>query len=703
MKQQYIRAILSALYLLVIIAYFVFYAPKVFAFTQPLQTNSQIQYPISLSTGLDAAGEEVFPDKNFWEYIKKETFPTGSYAGYTFDLDEDGFLSREECENVRILSVSERKDITNVKGIEAFPKLREFYCSSSGITEIDLSKNPRIQILVCSDNAITSLDVSGCPLLKDLKVSGCHLSSLDLHHNQKLEFLTCMTQTRRICEYSEEGKYKIKLTDWDKAADLSRVSQVTIDGAPGDGINSGYDAQTGTIYCTDVIKSISYDYEVDLGGISDESIDQKMSVTFHAEPGVREAYETNGGTKVLPQYLEAGSKDTEPEKPERAGYHFTGWFTQKDADAASRWAFGRALSGNITLYAGWEKKAYRIFYNPAGGTLAETERTGTVDWWTTDLLPSEIPVRDGFALTGWKTESGRILTAANAAAVTYGQASGDSRKESTTLTAQWEAARGYQLSFATGFTDERKDQAEYMPEEIVKDGFLWSTTDLIPEIQPLMRGYDFAGWYTAPTGGTKVTEETTYGDVYRSQFTGSQTGQIPTLYARFEKKHLTIYYDERGGSKVADRTGILWGSKNLLPATKTKKKNYLFAGWKCNGVKVTKKTSMDSISDGYDDSITLTAMWYKKYEKKGTIFKRYGCRYRVVQSNKKGNKVRLISTKRKRVILRNKIFYNGKMFTVSSIQKKALKKKKVVLRVPGKKVKKYRRMAKRAGGKIKKR
>lgn len=702
MMQKYRKTIRITLWLLMLIAYPAIHVPKIAAFTQPLETNSQIQYPISLSTGLDAAGEVVFPDENFWEYIKGETFPSGSYAGYTFDLDEDGFLSKEECENVRVLSVSERKDITNVKGIEAFPKLREFYCSNSGITEIDLSKNPRIQTLACSGNAITTLDVSACPLLKDLKVSGCSLSSLDLHNNPKLEFLTCMTQTRQVCEYMDEGKYKITLTDWDKAIDLSRVSQVTIDGAPGDGINSGYDAQTGTIYCSDVIKSISYDYEVDLGGASDESIDQKMSVTFNAQLGVRQAYETNGGTKVLPQYFEAGSKDSEPEKPERDGYQFTGWFTQKDANATSRWTFGRALSGNITLYAGWEKKSYKVFYNPAGGTLAETERKGTVDWWTTDLLPSETPIRDGFTLTGWKTESGQILTAANAATVTYGQASGDSRKESTTLTAQWEAAQGYQLSFATGFTDKRKDQVEYMPEESVKDGFLWDTKDLVPNMEPIMLGYDFIGWYTAPTGGTKITGETTYGDVYRSQFTGSQMSQIPTLYARFEKKRLTIYYDERGGSEVADRTGILWGSKNLLPATKTKKKNYLFAGWKCNGIKVTKKTSTNSISSGYSNSITLTAMWYKKYEKKGTIFKRYGCRYKVVRSNKKGNKVRLISTTRKRVILRNKVFYNGKFFTVSSIQKKALKKKRVILRVPKKKVKKYRRMAKRAGGKIKK-
>lgn len=701
MKQQYKRVLLSILCLLAIIADPVFHVSKVSAFTKPLETKSRIQYPISLDTGLDTAGAKVFSDEKFWEYIKKETFSTGNYAGYTFDLDEDGFLSREECENVRILSISEREDIVSVEGIEAFPKLREFYCSNSGITEIDLSKNPRIQALACSGNAITTLDVSACPLLKDLQVSGCKLTSLDVHENSKLEFLTCMTQTREAYEYMEEGKYKITLTDWDKAIDLSKVSQVTIDGAPGDGVNSGYDAQTGTVYCSDVIKSISYEYEVNLGSIENESIDRKMSVTLNVHSGVREFYETNGGTKVLPQYFESGSRDAKPEEPERDGYRFMGWFTKKEADPASLWTFGQTRSENISLYAGWEKKAYKVIYDAAGGELAETERKETVDWWTTSLMPVATPTKDGFVFTGWQTESGQVLTAANAGTLTYGQASGDSQKASTTLKARWEAVHGYCLSFATCFTDSRKNQVEYMPEEPIRNGLYWETKELLPSTSPELCGYKFTGWYTAPTGGIEVTNGTPYQDVYKTQFAGSQASQIPTIYARFEVKRLTIYYDERGGSKVTDRTGILWGSKNLLPATKTKKKNYIFAGWKCNGIKVTKKTSTNQISSGYDDSITLTAMWYKKYESKGTIFKRYGCQYKVIKSNKKGNKVRLIRAKRKRVILRNKVFYNGKFFTVSSIQKKALRKKKVILRVPKNKVKKYRKMAKRAGGRIK--
>lgn len=678
------------------------YVPEVSAFTPALVTNSQIVYPISLSTGLDAAGKEVFPDKNFWEYIKKATFQSGSYSGYTYDLDEDGKLSKEECETVRVLSINERKDIVSVKGIEAFPKLRELYCSNTGITEIDLSNNPRLQILTCSNTAITELDTSACPLLKELKVSGCGLTSLDVHNNSKLEFLTCMAQSRPAYEYVQAGMYKVELTDWDKTIDLSRVTNVSIDGAPGDEINSGYDAQTGTVYCSDEIKKVEYEYDVNLGSVMGESIDSKMNVTLNVKSGYREYYDTNGGTKVLPQYVEEGKKDTEPEKPHKDGYRFMGWYTQKDCSTASYWSFGQLLAENISLYAHWEKKEYQVYYDVAGGSLTVNEKKGTVDWWTARLLPEETPVKAGFLLTGWRTESGQLITTENAAYITYGQASDDSNKESTTLTAQWEAVKGYQLAFATEFSDTRKNYVENMPEKQIESGLLWESQKLIPEdIEPVLPGYNFIGWYTSPTGGIKVTETTAYGDIYKLQFAGTGIDQIPTLYARFEKRKLTIYYDECGGSKVADRTGILWGSKNLLPATKTKKKNYIFAGWKCNGKKVTKKTTTNSISDGLEDSITLTAYWYKKYEKKGTVFKRYGYRYKVTQSNKKGNKVRLIGVSKKKVKLCNKVFYNGKFFTVSSIKKKVLNRKKVVLQVPKRRWKKYQKMAKRAGGKVK--
>lgn len=669
------------------------------AYTKPVVTKSGIEYPISLSTGKDAAGKVVFSDDNFADYIRQETFQTGNYEGYEFDLDGDGFLSKEECEMVRVLSVSGRKDIKSVTGIEAFPKLRELYCSGTGIDKLDLENNPRLQIVSCSNTDITELDVSGCPMLKKLMAGNCQLAGLNLENNSELEFLTCQEQKRNAFTYQEGEKYLVNLADLDKNIQLSNVSDVKIDGAEGDGVNSGYDDVNGIVFCSDQMKTISYTYDLGLKTVDEDSMDASLTVTLSLSDAIREKYDTRGGSNILAQYIPNGSVDTEPENPKRDGYRFTGWYRSEECDEKEKWKFGSALTGNLVLYAGWEKKEYLVKYDAAGGSMPVKERT--VDWWSASLIPTgeAVPVRPGYELAGWQTETGILITKENSGSVTYGQASGKSDWTGTLLTAKWKEKTGYQLRYLTALPNNLSKKVQDMPEKLLLSNLPWEYDggELI-DSEPLLAGYDFIGWYTARTGGNKFTSDMKYKDIYASQYTGDSVKNIPALYARFQKKKITIYYDEKGGSKVADRTGVEWGSKNLLPKKKTKKKNHVFVGWKCNGVKVTKKTKLDSISSGYEDFVVLTAVWHKKYEKKGKIFQRYGCRYQVIRSNKKGNKVKLIGITKKKITIRYKIFYNGKFFKLTQIKKKALRQaKKVLVKVPAKKNKKFRKMLRKAG------
>lgn len=667
------------------------------AYTEELVTNSGIVYPISLTTGKDAQDHLVFSDIGFFQYIKTEKFQTGSYTGYCFDLDEDGYLSKDECELVRVLTINGKNDITSVSGIEAFPKLRELYCSGSGITGLDLANNPRLQKLTCSDTKLTSLDVSSCPLLTDLKISGCQLTSLDLGANTALRSLTCMYQERDAYEYLENNQYKVSLMDWDKNMDLKKVKNVRIDGAAGDGINSGYDDLTGIIYCSDAMQQISYQYDFDFAGPKGDSVDTIMNVSLNLKTGLREAYDTTGGTKVLAQYMEKGMPDQAPEIPKKNGFRLTGWYQTPNCLPSDLWSFGTALTGNITLYAGWEKKNYHVHYDANGGQGSLAQRSGLTDWWTTDLIPAsaEAPVRQGYQLTGWLTESGQKITTSNASSITYGQTVLTDDADSTILKAQWEAKKGYRICFQNVIPSSTGKNDKQSPLKQSDKTFSWESTACLPDdAEPILPGYDFAGWYTARSNGTKITEDTTYGEIYASQFKGDSTDNIPILYARFTRKAFTIYYDENGGSKVPDRKEILWDSSGLLPSKKTRRKNYIFAGWKCNGIKVTGKTKLSAISDGYDDSVTLKAQWYKKYEKKGTKFWRYGCQYKITRSSKKGNQVTLIKTKKnkKKITIQNKIFYNGRYFTLSKMKKSSLKHKKVTLKVSKKLLKKYRKL-----------
>ena len=670
-------------------------------YTPELVTQSGIEYPISLSSGLDKNGREVFSDNNFLEYIKKEKFMTGKYSGNEFDLDEDGYLSKEECETVRVLSIAGRTDITSVAGIEAFPKLREFYCNNSGIRELDLSNNPRLQILACSNSDIEILDIRSCTILKELKISGCGLSSLNLAYNGSIGLLTCLEQKRRAGGYIENGRYLVNLNDLDPEINLAKISDVKVDGAEGDGINSGYDPSAGIVYCSDEIQTVSYTYNFDFPGSFSDSIDSQMNVTLTIENGYRESFQTNGGSVVTAKYYN-GEKDTAPKAPVKAGYNFTGWYV--DQDQSQPYGFGRIPDRNMELYAGWEKKSYKVKYRAEGTSLDGKEKSGTVDWWSASLIPveKEIPVREGYELTGWKTETGIIVTASNASSIQYKDAALDSESEYTILEAIW-SAKEYNLKLDVSLSGALRKKLEKMPSFNGDSRFTWDSSRIISGIsEPSLGGYYIAGWYTAKTGGTRITDQTTYGDIYKSQFSENDTGNTPVIYARYAKRKYTIYYDVRGGSKVASRQNVVWGSTDLLPKQKPKKEGYRFAGWKYHDKKVTKKTKLNNSLDGYSDSITLTAMWSKVSEKKGKTFKRYGCVYRITKSTKKKNQVKLIRITKKKITVRNKVYLNGRFFELKGIAKKSLKKaKRVRIKTTRKLSGKYTKMARKAGAKKK--
>lgn len=101
---------------------------------------------------------------------------SGVYSGYSFDLDEDNYLSKEECETVRILFVTGNEKICDLTGVEAFPKLRE-------------------------------LNVSECPLLQSLDVRNASLTSLHLENNTALQTVFCKDKSATVMDL-----YKTKVT-----------------------------------------------------------------------------------------------------------------------------------------------------------------------------------------------------------------------------------------------------------------------------------------------------------------------------------------------------------------------------------------------------------------------------------------------------------------------------------------------------------
>ena len=70
------------------------------------------------------------------------------------------------------------------------------------------------------------------------------------------------------------------------------------------------------------------------------------------KPYVAVTFHTNGGSTVKTQSIVQGTKLSEPAKPTKEDYVFTGWYT--DAACTKLYNFNQTVDTNVTLYAGWK-------------------------------------------------------------------------------------------------------------------------------------------------------------------------------------------------------------------------------------------------------------------------------------------------------------------------------------------------------------
>lgn len=99
-------------------------------------------------------------------------------------------------------------------------------------------------------------------------------------------------------------------------------------------------------------------------------------------------FDSQGGSAVRPQKVTYGGPATEPAAPTRAGYTFTGWYT--DPAATTSYDFATPVTGRLTLYAGWTAVPV---VPPASAPPAPIAVTGA-------LLAPWVPVSATLAIAG---------------------------------------------------------------------------------------------------------------------------------------------------------------------------------------------------------------------------------------------------------------------------------------------------------------
>jgi gliding motility-associated-like protein len=143
----------------------------------------------------------TFPDANFQNALLTH-WPA-------IDINNDGLIQISEIENLTSLYVA-GKSISDLSGLEAFPKLVSLNCSNNSLSHIDLSHNPelkflelgwnsisnidlskstKLQVLGLQDNGLTSIDVTSNKDLRELKVEYNALTQLDVSENRFIWYL----------------------------------------------------------------------------------------------------------------------------------------------------------------------------------------------------------------------------------------------------------------------------------------------------------------------------------------------------------------------------------------------------------------------------------------------------------------------------------------------------------------------------------
>jgi len=270
-------------------------------------------------------------------------------------------------------------------------------------------------------------------------------------------------------------------------------------------------------------------------------------------------FDTRGGTFVNPQDVLSGSSARKPDNPERDGYIFGGWC--KDTECKNLWNFDEdAVTKDDTLFAKWAPICV-ITFDAAGGTVSPASDSTGADG-TLASLPT--PAKSGSTFNGWYTaQSG----GANVTTNTVFQ-------ESATIYARWVTGSmtTYTVTFnATGGT-------------VYPASGNTTANGTLPSLPtPARTDFAFDGWFTAASGGSRVTTSTVF-------------GANTTIYAQWVRGTYTITFNATGGT-VSPASGSTNASGRLASLPTPDREGFTFNGWyttELGGAAVTTSTVFTS-------------------------------------------------------------------------------------------------------------
>lgn len=320
--------------------------------------------------------------------------------------------------------------------------------------------------------------------------------------------------------------------------------------------------------------------------------------------------------------------------PSMNGWTFNGWYTaaiggnKVDGTNIYKYAYG------TTLYAHWTANKYTLTYTANGGNGADYYQTVTYDSYI-ETLTNRFN-KTGYSFVGYKSDrtgewakyslyhngwgdvrgTVRFYDYTNNQWITYilcywegvyNQANG-CLVGNDTLKAQWRA-NDYTITYNYN-----------KPSNATSTLVNGSTTNKVVTYDktygtlpnPSMRGWTFNGWYTSPTGGTKISSDMTY-----------KTPSDITLYAHWSANIYEIKLDSKleghtgktGTTVIYEKfdTGFYSDkacTKKITSITIPHKIGNAFTGYKYGNDSIIDKNGNIVIKTNYfAENVTVTAKW----------------------------------------------------------------------------------------------
>ena len=264
--------------------------------------------------------------------------------------------------------------------------------------------------------------------------------------------------------------------------------------------------------------------------------------------------------------------------PTRTGYFFDGWYTAADGGVKVTGESTIATNAAHTLYAHWIANPYTVTFDINGGEsvypVSKTVAYGTAY----GTLPT--PTRTGYTFNGWYTSAEGGPGVIGAVKVTANTVF--NKTSAQTLYASW-SANYFTVTFNPNGGDAIGTQSKS-----VRYGSTYGTLPI-----PTRTGYTFEGWFTAATGGTRITKNDTV------CITSTQP-----LYAHWIICSYTVIFDANGGS-VEPLTRSVAYNEEIGDLPTPVYGEYVFDGWFTDANEGTRVSALTRVTS----NVTCYAHW----------------------------------------------------------------------------------------------